>query len=370
MNQHFIENTIIRLCQKPRSFDFISSNLFGLDPIVIKEYLNGLESKKKVKKLKDLWIVKGYKTKKEIKKLDLSEHKNYLKDHIPYFDLFKKPHPLDFEWRNSAKTLDSLTDVLLKNNVEKENVLLLGMPSLFVSSFLKKVPQNVTLIEKNKPLLSTIAKYVDESSNHKIINEDIFTLNHTTVGKFNSVFMDPPWYPDHFYHFIWLASQCLEIGGVLGISIPPINTRPGVDQERIDWFSYCQKLGLCLESLDTQKLEYVMPFFEFNAFRSAGLENIQPFWRKGDFALFRKTDHKELPRPNTTNKEILWVEREIGEVRFRIKIEKHLKYPDTVVIDHLVNGDILPSVSSRDLRRQEANLWTTGNRIFNVKNPQ
>ena len=38
-------------------------------------------------------------------------------------------------------------------------------------------------------------------------------------------------------------------------------------------------------------------------------------------------------------------------------------------ISHIVSGDILPSVSSRDIRRQKANIWTSGNRIFHTTNP-
>ena len=53
-----------------------------------------------------------------------------------------------------------------------------------------------------------------------------------------------------------------------------------------------------MENLYAQKLHYAMPFFEFNAFRAAGIKDILPFWRKGDLALFRKvhTDFHERPK--------------------------------------------------------------------------
>jgi hypothetical protein len=35
----------------------------------------------------------------------------------------------------------------------------------------------------------------------------------------------------------------------------------------------------------------------------------------------------------------------------------------------LVEGDILPSVSRRDLRRSQARLWTSGNRVFGCAAP-
>ena len=33
MNSEYINNLIIRLCKQPRTFEFISMNLYGFDPI-------------------------------------------------------------------------------------------------------------------------------------------------------------------------------------------------------------------------------------------------------------------------------------------------------------------------------------------------
>ena len=232
------------------------------------------------------------------------------------------------------------------------------------------MPYKITLIDKNKPLLASIHDIITRSRNHSIVNGNISTIKPEKIGQFNSVFMDPPWYPEHFVQFIWLASQCLSTGGLLGVSIPPINTRPGIDKERMDWFSYCQQQGLCLETLIPEKLEYVMPFFEFNAFRASGLKNIFPFWRKGDLALFRKIEHKNTKRPHGTLKATEWIEREIDSVRIRIKKEPKQKRERALSINHIVSGDILASVSSREPKRNKVNVWTSGNRVFQMTNPK
>jgi hypothetical protein len=371
MEKDFIESIILRMCSKPRSFDHISSNLYGLDPILIKEYLTELIQKGKIEHLNDLWVIKGFNDKKKfIKTLNETQHNDYLKKHIPYFDLFKKPHPLDFEWRNSSKTLDYLNDLLVSLNSANEKILLLGMPSLFVSSYMKNLPQKITLVDKNRPLLNSIKKLINQSNGHTSINEDIFTLNPGTIGKHDTVFIDPPWYSEHFYQFIWFASQCLKVGGVLGISIPPVNTRPGIGKERMEWFNYCQDQGLFLDGLLSQKLEYVMPFFEFNAFRAAGIKDTFPFWRKGDFALFRKMEERESTRPKLTLFINNWIEKDMDSVSFRIKKDKITSKSKVLSIEHVIKGDILPSVSSRDKRRDEVNIWTSGNRVFRVNNPQ
>ena len=372
MYKDFIEETLLRMCTTPRTFEYVSRNLYGLDPIVANEYLIDLEKRGFIKKVNDLWVRKGSApTKQSISKLSESQHNQYLKKHIPYFDLFKKPHPLDFEWRNSSETLDHLCEILNDENSEQDKVLLLGMPSLFASSYIKNLPFNITLVDKNRPLLTAIKNLIAKSKNHSIVNADVFAINPEKLGRFNSVFMDPPWYPEHFVQFIWLASQCLNTGGLLAISIPPINTRPGIDKERMDWFLYCQQQGLCLESVIPQKLEYVMPFFEFNAFRASGLKNIFPFWRKGDLALFRKIEDKHTKRPEGTSRVNEWVEREIDSVRIRIKKEPKQKSPKIALsIGHIIPGDILASVSSRDPKRNGVNVWTSGNRVFKITNPE
>ncbi|MCW3094145.1 MAG: hypothetical protein JWP81_5214, partial [Ferruginibacter sp.] len=243
-------------------------------------------------------------------------------------------------------------------------------PTLFATACLNDIPHNVTLIEKNKPVVKGLMKLNVSKERFQILESDIFTVNPKIIGKYHTVVMDPPWYSPHFYQFIWLAAQCVEIGGVVGISLPPINTRPDIAQERIEWFSFCQKQGLCLENLYAQKLHYAMPFFEFNAFRAAGIKDILPFWRKGDLALFRKVHLDNNERPKIDEKRLEWVEREIDTVRIRVKVEKDEEQINELKISHLINGDILPTISSRDKRRESANVWTSGNRIFKVNNTQ
>jgi len=160
----------------------------------------------------------------------------------------------------------------------------------------------------------------------------------------------------------------LKVGGYLAVSFPPLNTRPGLENEKVKWIAFCEKQGLYLESFEANRLEYIMPFFEFNALRAAGIDGVDPFWRLGDFAVFRKVEPLKSDRPVDERKPDLWQEIDIDGIR--IRINSHVSgSPADPLIAHLVKGDILPTVSSRDSRRLEANLWTSGNRIFKVKNP-
>src|SRR5436190_53004 len=368
MSSPHIEAAIVRLCRQPRTFEFISQNLRGFDPVELIIFLDRLEKKEVLEHNRDLWTIKEIKS-NLVMKLDSEDPQLYLKKYMGYFDFLKTPHPLDFEWRNSTSSLKMLIEEILRLNFVSDKILILGMPTLFATACLKDIPQHVTLVELNRPIVRGLSKLNTEKKRFQIHEADIFTVAPETIGKFNFVIMDPPWYSDHFYQFMWLAAQCLDIGGVLGVSLPPMNTRPNIPEERVKWFKFCQDHGLCLESLVPEKLEYAMPFFEFNAFRAAGVENIQPFWRKGDLAFFRKVKTSARKRPKFSRTSKLWTEKEIDTVRFRIKVDG----PDAkgqFIISSILKGDILPTVSTRDTRRGEANIWTSGNRIFSVNQPK
>lgn len=363
-NSSYIQSLLIRLCRQPRTFEFISRRMNGLDPIKVKEALNDLVELGKLVKRGDMWLVPV-----DISnKIPSKNSQLYLKKHMGYFEFLKLPHPLDFEWRNSTESLNYLITQVQSINTIDDNILFLGMPTLFATACLKDIPQRVTLVEKNKPIIKGLAKLNLDKERFKIVEADIFEVSPEEIGRYHCVIMDPPWYSPHFYQFMWLASQCVDVGGVIGISIPPINTRPGIEKERIDWFSFCQSQGLCIESLSPEKLHYAMPFFEFNAFRAEGVSDIVPFWRKGDLAFFRKVQLETVDRPAIIKKKNHWKEVEISSVRFRINVEIMDENSD-LQITSLIKGDILPTVSTRDKRREGANVWTSGNRIFKVNKP-
>lgn len=366
MNNNYLEQELLTLCSSPKDFDYICKHMRGLDPIAINQNLVTLLKNKRLKKQDNLWV--STKTKGQNMK-----HGEIL-DHATHTNLsltnFKIPHPLDYEWRNTESTIQYFMELIKELGAAKNKVLLLGMPYVFFQTTLENINRRVVLVDKNESLTATLGQGIVNCEDHQIINEDVFAAKPAKLGLFKSVLMDPPWYSEHFFQFIWLASQCIEVGGTLVISMPSINTRPGIDKERIEWFSYCQSQGLCLDSIQSGKLEYISPFFEFNAFRAAGLTNLSPFWRKGDIAVFKKIYDVKVSRPAVPLTDSKWIEKEVGGVRFRLKKDNKTIPREEIKITHLVKGDILPSVSSRDERRKAANLWTSGNRIFQVNDPE
>lgn len=369
INNCFIQNLILRFCKQPRSFEFISKNLSGYDPIETLSLLKKMEEEGKLICINDLWSIKEVDINDNALQLYPTESKLYLQKHMGYFDFLKTPHPLDFEWRNSSLSLNKLLNKINSLVNPTDKLLFLGMPTLFATAILKDIPNTISLIERNAPIIQGVKKINTDISRFRTIEEDIFTINPGILTEHYCIAMDPPWYTPHFFQFMWLASKCVSIGGLVIISLPPLNTRPNIIEERLEWFEFCRSLGLCIETLEPQQLQYAMPFFEFNAFRAAGIKNILPFWRKGDLAIFRKIEEVSITRPKHIPTQQNWIEREYNTSRIRINISEIDEINNDLEVLSLIKGDILPTVSSRDERRKNANVWTSGNRIFSTNRP-
>ncbi|WP_217601984.1 hypothetical protein [Chitinophaga sp. GbtcB8] len=371
MYEAYLEKAILRICSQPRTFEYISKNLSGLDPTVVNRILRQLVEKELVVSMDGYWVIKEVSTNKNLE-LYPNDEKIFLQKYMGYFDFLKTPHPLDFEWRNSTKSLHRLLNRLTEINNPHDKILLLGMPTLFATAIQKDVPNQITLIERNKPIVQSLTTQITDKRRFNIYEADIFKIEPASISDHFCVVMDPPWYTEHFKQFMWLAASKTELGGIVIISLPPINTRPSVPEERIDWFSYCNQLGLCLETLAPQQLQYSMPFFEFNALRAAGITDILPFWRNGDLAIFRKIDQVKISRPTIVIEENSWIEKEYNTVRIRVKNQNDVVSCEdgALEISHLVPNDILPTVSARHEKRKLANMMTSGNRIFAVNHPK
>lgn len=368
MNKIFLEHKIIRLCAQPRTFSFLCENMDGLDPIQLRNALKDLVDARHIQQKQDLWVKRENGNTPTLEFMP-TDHQLYLKKYMGYFDFLKTPHPLDFEWRNSTASLHYLTALIQQLNAVGDNILYLGMPTLFATAVMKDIPHKVTLVERNKPIVQALSNLTRDQDRFKVRELDIFKTDQKKVGLHHCVVMDPPWYTQFFEQFMWLAAQTVEVGGLVAISMPSLNTKDDILDQRMDWLKFCHSQGLCLEELRPQQLRYAMPFFEFNALRAAGIEGFTPFWRKGDLAVFRKICERKTARPSLPPSDSEWDEIEIDTVRIRVKRGEN-KANGPLKIQNILKGNILPTVSKSDERRKDANIWTSGNRIYQVNDPE
>jgi len=270
------------------------------------------------------------------------------------------PHPLDYDWRYSAETRAALSSRI--NSLSATGtIVMIGTPTLFLSHV---GPQITFLLDAN-PLL---AANFDEHLKGRFFCIDLLTSDLPTIGA-DVVVADPPWYPEHTHAFAAAGAHLLDVGGALLLSLPGVGTRPSIDSERETLMTLAQQFGFKLVSLEERVLRYLVPPFERNALRAAGVP-LRQNWRNGDLAIFLKIG----PPPSASlhrQRQPEWVETTLRGMRVRVRTspDAPLSGFDDPRLVSLVPGDVLPTVSRRDDRRARAKVWTSGNRIFDCHGP-
>jgi hypothetical protein len=264
------------------------------------------------------------------------------------------PHPLDFDWRFTRDTVGLIWQIVRDLANPQSDVALLGTPSLAATVERRNGLGSITLLERNP-------------SHHRSLSDGITfarcdVLRDSIPRASNGVVVaDPPWYEAETVGFLWTASTLSRTGAHVLLSLPPVETRPGIKEERERITAAAAGFGLEFHRLSEGVLRYGTPFFETNAMQAAGAP-VTNDWRLGDLAVFRRTAGECGPRP-TLDREPVWTERSLGLTRFKMQETASTGFASPV-LRSIIPGDVLPSVSRRDPRRKDANIWTSGNRIF------
>jgi hypothetical protein len=277
------------------------------------------------------------------------------------------PHPLDFEWRFSrpaAKALLAQASSLAGRN---DRVLLLGTPTLAIMAA-KEMPRSRYL-------------YVGEDN---AISEQVSDITVRTpgavevrlcgpgalrAGEAQVVILDPPWYFDFLRPMLRAAAYACRPGGHVLVSLPPIGTNSHVAKDRAKILALFAKLSLHLVSVENAAILYDTPYFEANALAAEGCPNIPRAWRHGDLFVLEKAHEPLAIQIANAVRPRQWHEIVIGRMRLFVTRKAIRENESNSLLQSIVDGDILPTVRRADPRRQKAQVWTSGNRIFASARP-
>ena len=268
------------------------------------------------------------------------------------------PHPLDFSWWFDSATTHKLCDLALKLVHHYDSIILLGTPRVFIELSALAPTHNLLLFDAD-PLIAarlTFGRPCQAIHTCDVMRDPL------PLSRGELVIADPPWYENDICSFLWSASFLVNIGENIAVTLPALGTRPQVSTERDRILHWATHLGLTLRHLAESALAYLSPPFEINALAAAGILNVPLNWRRGAFAIFEKTQPTSSPRPSSPPAE-RWKEEAIGDVRIRVRNAERNAW-GSPLLQPLVTGDILPSVSRRDPRRDLVDVWTSGNRVF------
>lgn len=335
------------LAREVHTFDQLIASLPGVYPSVA---LNSLQRLASTQRISTEVLVDMVKPAKQ--KLQQPTH-SYHQVSLPV------PHPLDYDWRFSDAAARHLLNECAKLTRFNDTLVLLGTPSLLRMGIEQSYPRQLILLEASPTTTDSLASSVPET---QVLRCDVIKDSLPNL-RAAAVVLDPPWYPEHIQSFLWAACQLCKIGGHILISMPPIGTRPGMEREWANTSDWAQQIGLTLVKLEPAALSYVTPPFEINGLRAEGLHAVSREWRRGDLAVFSRSQQTQVPRPAVLPQEDSWIEEVLLGVRVRVRQPDLSGFADPSLIS-LVPGDVLQSVSRRDPRRQLADVWTSGNRIF------
>ena len=269
------------------------------------------------------------------------------------------PNPLAFDWRYTRDTAGELLERVVALTGPTQTVALLGSPSVYQMAAIREAPRQCILLDQNGSLP------IDGSPSlmGNIFRRCDMRRDAIDLTPVQAVLADPPWYEEETLAFLRTAARICAARGKVFLSSAPDGVRPGIREERERIIAGAAESGLRFLETERLALSYATPFFEHNALRAAGFAHVAPNWRRGDLLIFERTG-ESLPGPiNPIAHSGEWTQADILGGTIWVRPKNHQGFADPRLVP-LVPGDILPTVSRRDDRREAADVWTAGNRIY------
>lgn len=262
------------------------------------------------------------------------------------------PHVLDSTWWFGDSALQVLLDQVEGLSKASGKVLLLGAPTFWHYAKANRSKLRFRLLDRQ------------HSAEPSEFTTTDLLLEQPKTGKMDLVVMDPPWYQFDMQVFLLAALRNMSPGAKILLSVPPIGTRPRVEEEWQQLLQWSSGSGLRLADYKKAILPYVSPLFERNALRAAGVVCYPEQWRRGDLATFEWDGASQnVAAPPPAPKGVEWCEARSGEMRIRLRRSEDVGWKSPL-LKEIVPGDVLPSVSRRDPRLGSVAVWTSGNRVF------
>ena len=268
-------------------------------------------------------------------------------------------NPLASDWRFTRDTAGDLLERVIDSTGPTQTIALLGAPSVYKLAAMREAPRKFILIDQNRSL----ALHDSLSPPGNTFCPWDLRKDTNDLPPVQVVLADPPWYEDEALAFLRASARICADQGIVMLGSAPDGVRPGIREERERVIAGAAELGLMFLDIQRLALSYATPFFEHNALRAAGFAHVAPNWRRGDLLIFKRTGDC-LPGPvNLTASIAEWVQADVRGATIWVRPGGQSTFVDPTLAP-LVPGDILPAVSRRDGRREAADVWTAGNRIY------
>lgn len=270
-----------------------------------------------------------------------------------------EPHQANYEWRFTPTTAQQLFKKATVALPRQARLCYLGTPTVYLAAMTAYPHYEHLLIDTAVPII----EFARKLAGAQVLAHDLAEGLPPVNGGFHAVFMDPPWYPEHYPAFIKAASHLLIPGGNAYMSLFPLFVRPSAPGERARIVQQAAGANLALLGLEAASLTYSTPPFEEATLSLCDLHGYDE-WRTADLLVFTKIDHNTpSPAPPAPR---LWKEWTIGTHVIKIRQREH--YASTQLLEQLPGGSVLPTVSRTHPELDDVDVWTSRNRVFRTSN--
>jgi len=278
------------------------------------------------------------------------------------------PHSLDYEWWFTPETTEKVFYRIVDSiKVESAKMCFLGAPLIGVFCHYLGVGNEICIVDKSAPSLEIINKHSGSIQNLHLIHHDLqYPLPEELLNRFDIVFLDPPWYTEYYKLFLSRATEVLHRGYIY-VVLFPLLTRTNAIQERHEIFELISAMGLVPTKIEEQILTYQTPLFEKISLSYQGI-TVSDNWRRGDLLSLISSD---ITKPVVTGFYKIetsdWKEVVIAKSKIKIRLSENNEYERPSIEPVYKDSPILKSVSRRDPKRQEIDLWTSKHQVFKLR---
>ena len=346
------------LKDSPSTFEELCRKCKGLYPTMITGILNDLDV--------DKHCVPVY-TMDNTKYAMNSENENHcmVTDGLPN-------NPVLSSWYYSWDTCYKLGNLALWKN---KRILFLGSPRLFEYFVSKGLGEELVLVDLDGVVIDALSKrYLANTSAKKIhffqgdindFNIPQFTKEHSDL--FDSIFLDPPWYPECYAPWLNTALKFVKPTGCIVFSLSPPLLRPTAISERTEILNRSRKIAemaLLLSDLS----EYDTPSFEKIELEQAGLK-LRRNWKVSDIVVLTGiTSNVFSDNVNITKDYLFW--KEFDWLNMRWFLDSSRDFSKNLQLIAAPQGiRFLKSPSKRNPQFKEINLLSSHGHGLCVSNP-
>lgn len=272
-------------------------------------------------------------------------------------------HALAYEWYFTSDVASALSKEIVSR---RGKTICLGVPTVALAAIKNSV--NVVLVDQNSHVLNRFP----ELRQIEVHIMDAAEAGRLRVGA-DVVLFDSPWYLGDTLAWLLAAFRLVKQGGTIVFAMFPSLVRPAASSERELILELAESMGKVHVAEDA--LGYETPLFEIEALKACGLRSVGN-WRRGDLVIIsdrkpigrqRKMRSLHVPK-SRQHADGLWTTFLVGSQTVKLRTSKARSAGSRrrSLLRPVDGGFVLPSVSVRNTRRREIDLWTSRNRVAGV----